>query len=133
MGSRGDCYDNALCESFFATLERELLERHKFTNREAAQWTIFEFIEGWYNPHRRHSALGYDSPLSYERKQTAWPPIEVTVGKLKMLTFNCPLNWGNPRGVGSFPNVTSRSPLSRAYWSIALGQSMPTIVMGPWP
>lgn len=71
MGSRGDCYDNALCESFFATLECELLDRHRFRSRAEARMAIFEFIEGWYNPRRRHSALGYDSPLGYERRHQA--------------------------------------------------------------
>jgi len=62
MGSAGDCYDNALCESFFATLECELLERCRFDTPAEAKSAIFEFIEGWYNLHRRHSALHYDSP-----------------------------------------------------------------------
>jgi putative transposase len=66
MGSVGDCYDNALCESFFATLECELLDRHIFRTRNEARLAVFEFIEGWYNPQRRHSALGYLSPMRYE-------------------------------------------------------------------
>jgi putative transposase len=66
MGSVGDCYDNALCESFFATLECELLDRQIFQNPKEARLGVFEFIEGWYNLHRRHSALGYLSPLQYE-------------------------------------------------------------------
>ncbi len=71
MGSVGDCYDNALCESFFATLECELLDRKQFAMRADARMAIFEFIEGWYNPHRRHSALAYQSPLTYEREHQA--------------------------------------------------------------
>jgi putative transposase len=66
MGSIGDCYDNALCESFFATLECELLDRFSFRSQAEARRAVFEYIEGWYNPHRRHSALGYLSPLRYE-------------------------------------------------------------------
>ncbi len=66
MGSVGDCYDNALCESFFATLECELLDRRRFVSREEAGRAVFEFIEGWYNPHRRHSSIGYASPVRYE-------------------------------------------------------------------
>ena len=66
MGSVGDCYDNALCESFFATLECELLDRRRFGSREEAGRAVFEFIEGWYNPHRRHSSIGYASPVRYE-------------------------------------------------------------------
>jgi putative transposase len=67
MGSVGDAYDNAMCESFFATLECELLDRRKFQTKAEARMAIFEFIEGWYNPGRRHSALGYKSPIDYER------------------------------------------------------------------
>jgi putative transposase len=67
MGSVGDAYDNAMCESFFATLECELLDRRKFKTKAEARMAIFEFIEGWYNPARRHSALGYQSPINYER------------------------------------------------------------------
>jgi len=66
MGSVGDCFDNALCESFFATLECELLERCTFRSPADARPALFEFIEGWYNPHRRHSALDYLSPIQYE-------------------------------------------------------------------
>ena len=68
MGSVGDAYDNAMCESFFATLECELLWRTRFPTPAAARLGIFEFIEGWYNPRRRHSALGYDSPNRYEQR-----------------------------------------------------------------
>ena len=67
MGSVGDAYDNALCESFFATLECELLDRRKFKTKVEARMAIFQFIEGWYNPGRRYSALGYKSPINYER------------------------------------------------------------------
>ena len=67
MGSVGDCFDNAMCESFFATLECELLARRRFQTQAEARMAVFEFIEGWYNPHRRHSALDYRSPINYER------------------------------------------------------------------
>lgn len=71
MGSVGDCYDNAMCESFFATLECELLERRRFANQVEARMAVFEFIEGWYNSHRRHSSLNYLSPIEFERR---WVP-----------------------------------------------------------
>ena len=67
MGSVGDCYDNAMAESFFATLECELLDRTRFHDHRQAQGAIFEFIEGWYNPHRRHQGLGYYSPMDFKR------------------------------------------------------------------
>jgi putative transposase len=67
MGSAGDCYDNAMCESFFATLECELIERRRLRTHAEARMAIFDFLEGWYNPHRRHSALAYLSPMNYER------------------------------------------------------------------
>jgi len=64
MGSVGDCYDNAMCESFFATLEYELLDRRKFRTKAEARVACFEFTEGWYNPSRQHSALGHKSPIN---------------------------------------------------------------------
>ncbi len=68
VGSVGDCYDNAMCESFFATLECELIERSSFETKTQAKMELFGFIEGFYNPRRRHSALGYLSPDAFERK-----------------------------------------------------------------
>lgn len=67
MGSVGDAYDNAMAESLFATLERELLHRRRFKSQAEARMAVFEWIEGWYNLHRRHSSLGYRSPADYER------------------------------------------------------------------
>lgn len=72
MGSVGDCFDNAMCESFFATLECELLQRTRFKTRAEAELQLFEFIEGWYNPQRRHSALDYQSPMQYEQNNRAF-------------------------------------------------------------
>ena len=69
MGSVGDAYDNALCESFFATLECKLLDRQRFPTQAAARVAVFDFIEGWYNPRRRHSALDYLSPMAYEKRE----------------------------------------------------------------
>jgi putative transposase len=71
MGSVGDCYDNAMCESFFATLECELIDRSTFRNHQQASDAIFDFIEGFYNTHRRHSALDYHSPMQFEKRQAA--------------------------------------------------------------
>ena len=68
IGSVGDAYDNAMCESFFATLECEVLERRRFASQAEARMAIFSFIEGFYNPVRLHSALGYRSPVSYEQE-----------------------------------------------------------------
>ena len=68
VGSVGDCYDNAMAESFFATLECELLDRRRFATQAEARMAVFEFIEGWYNPRRRHSSLDYLSPIRYEKR-----------------------------------------------------------------
>ena len=68
-GSVGDCFDNAMCESFFATLECELLDRRHFKTPIEARMAVFEFIEGWSNPRRRHSAIGYLSPIDYENTE----------------------------------------------------------------
>jgi len=68
MSRRGDCWDNAVAESFFATLERELIDRRDWPTRAAARRAIFDYIAAWYNTRRRHSTLGYCSPAEYERQ-----------------------------------------------------------------
>ena len=113
MGSVGDCFDKAMCESFYATLECELLDRCRFKNQSEARLAIFDFIEGWYNPHRRHSAINYLSPANFERlfrnrpaqvvrsataTRSAWPPKDpasgalhgVSAADLKPLGFSTP-------------------------------------------
>jgi putative transposase len=71
MGSVGDAYDNAMAEAFFASLECELIDRRTFQSHAEARMAVFRYIEGWYNPRRRHSALGYLSPLDFEAKHRA--------------------------------------------------------------
>jgi putative transposase len=66
MGSVGDS-DNSMMESFFGSMQLELLDTRAWPTRQELANAIFEWIEAWYNPHRRHSALGYHSPLGYER------------------------------------------------------------------
>ena len=74
MGSVGDCYDNAMMESFFATLECELLAQTRFRTHEEARAAVFDWIEIFYNRQRRHSALGYVAPATYEHLVIAPPP-----------------------------------------------------------
>jgi putative transposase len=69
MGSVGDAYDNAMAESFFATLECELLDRTRLETQAQARMAVFEWIEGWYNPRRQHSAIGYLSPNEFEAEK----------------------------------------------------------------
>ncbi|MEU3189040.1 IS3 family transposase [Streptomyces sp. NPDC006923] len=71
VGRTGQCWDNALAESFFATIKRELLDPTTWPTRTAAHTAIFDFIEGWYNLHRLHSSLGYLSPAEYETAHAA--------------------------------------------------------------
>lgn len=71
VGRTGQCWDNALAESFFATIKRELLDTAAWPSRTAARTAIFDFIEGWYNLHRLHSSLGYQSPAEYETSLAA--------------------------------------------------------------
>jgi putative transposase len=75
MGPVGDCYDNAMAESFFATLECELLARRTFRTQLEARTALFEYLEVFYNRQRRHSALGYLSPDAYERRWTTQTPV----------------------------------------------------------
>jgi putative transposase len=90
MGSVGDAYDNAMAESFFATLECELIDRRRFRTRAEATMGVFGYIESWYNLRRRHSALGYESPVSFERKHG---PAAVTPSEGSF----SPLSTRNPR------------------------------------
>jgi putative transposase len=68
MGTVGDAYDNAMAESFFASLECELLDRRVFKSKQEARVALFTYIEGWYNPRRRHSKIGYLAPAEFERR-----------------------------------------------------------------
>jgi len=71
MSRKGDCWDNAVVESFFSSLKRELLEDTVFENRDVARQAVFEFIEVFYNRQRPHSTLGYLTPYEFERQATA--------------------------------------------------------------
>jgi transposase InsO family protein len=73
MGSIGDCYDNAMAESFFATLETELIDRSDWATPAEAKTAVFEYIEVFYNRIRRHSALGYLSPDQFEEGYRSSP------------------------------------------------------------
>ena len=68
MSGKGNCYDNAAMETFFKTIKAELIWRHPWQTRRAVELAIFEYINGFYNPRRRHSALGWKSPLAFERR-----------------------------------------------------------------
>ena len=68
MSGRGNCYDNAMVESVFKTLKSELVWRRSFTTRDEAAKAIGQYIEGFYNPRRRHSSLGYVSPAAFEAR-----------------------------------------------------------------
>ena len=78
IGSVGDCYDNAMAERFFVTMETELIDQQpgrRFVNRNEAKSMIFDYVEGFYNTQRIHSALNYMSPWDFERVQAEkpWP------------------------------------------------------------
>jgi transposase InsO family protein len=66
MGSRGDCFDNAVCESFHASIKKQLLHRHSWPTKAEARTAVFEYIETFYNQRTRHSTLGYLAPALYE-------------------------------------------------------------------
>jgi transposase InsO family protein len=73
MSRKGNCWDNAVAESFFATLEKELLQTAGWQTHEQAQRDLFEFIEIWYNRQRRHSSLGYRTPAEFEAELALTP------------------------------------------------------------
>lgn len=67
MGTIGDCYDNSMMESFWSGVELELLDSRRWPTRAELARAMFSWIEGWYNPRRRHSSLGYRSPADYQK------------------------------------------------------------------
>jgi putative transposase len=79
MGSRRDAYDKTMAESFFASLECELVDRRSFKTKTEGRLAVFTGIEGWYNPRRRHSALGYRSPMNFEQQKEKENPTATTI------------------------------------------------------
>jgi putative transposase len=77
MGSRGDAYDNAVAETFFATLKKELVNRRSWPSRLELQSAVFDYIEAFYNRRRRHSTLGMVSPAEYEQTHTTEKSIKI--------------------------------------------------------
>jgi putative transposase len=106
-GSVGDAYDNAMCESFFATLECELLARRRFATQVEARMAVFEFIEGFYNPRRRHSSIGYLSPVEYERRLTAGPDPRQSAGVLAAVKDK---PFGRPQEAAVLDRRSARRP-----------------------
>ena len=129
-GSAGDCYDNAMAESFFATLECELIDRRSFQTQAEARTAIFEFIEGWYNTARRHSGLGYLSPNEFERRAAA------TADQDYDQTGREPFANGRP-GIHNHPlrgpstSVSGIDPLPSALHHPSSGAESPNLSTGP--
>jgi putative transposase len=74
MSRRGNCWDNAVVESFFATLKTELVHSQHYRTRQEAQTAVFEYLEGFYNRQRRHSTLGYLCPVAFEEQTVLVTP-----------------------------------------------------------
>ena len=108
-GSAGDCFDNAMAESFFATLECELLQRRSFKTQAEAHMAIFAFLESWYNTRRLHSALGYLSPNEFERRAAAACPMG-TEDHREHTTLE-PFRIGRP-GIHNHPLGVPSTPVS---------------------
>jgi putative transposase len=82
IGGRGSALDNAVCESFFASLKKERIRRRSWPTRRDAQTAVFAWIEGWYNRHRLHSTLGYLSPTDYENRTLSEPGASLAASRL---------------------------------------------------
>jgi hypothetical protein len=95
MGSVGDRYDNAVCETFHASLKKERIYRRSWPTRAEARAAVFDYIEGWYNPRRRHSTLGYLSPAEFERHHA-----ELTISRIPAVDVTI-------AGNGSVPSETA--------------------------
>jgi len=81
MGSKGDCYDNAVAESFFATLKKELVHRRSWPTRRELIGEVFEYIEAFYNRQRRHSTLGYLTPEQFENRSLSADGAELAASR----------------------------------------------------
>jgi transposase InsO family protein len=84
MGSKGDCFDNAVADSFFATLKKELVHRRSWPTRRELTGEVFEYIEAFYNRVRRHSTLGYLSPLQFENRTLTNPRPSFAASRLRV-------------------------------------------------
>ena len=93
MSRTGNCWDNAVAESFFSTLEFELIAKHDWRTRAEARRAIFEYIETWYNRHRLHSSLNYLSPTAYERSlesaRVVYGSVPFARGKPSLTGIDC--------------------------------------------
>jgi hypothetical protein len=114
MGSVGEAYDNAMCESFFATLECELLARCRFKTQAEARSAVFQFIEGFYNPRRRHSSIGYLSPINYERRHQAAAVNSDAHQPAAVLTAVKDKPFGRPQEAAVLDRRCARRPHHRA-------------------
>ena len=92
MGSKGDCYDNAVAESFFATLKKELVHRRSWPTRRELSGEVFEYIEAFYNRTRRHSTLDYLSPTDYENRTLIDPGASLAATRLAHSPTNKTIN-----------------------------------------
>ena len=88
MGSKGDCFDNAVAESFFATLKKELVHRQAWPTRRELASEVFEYVEAFYNRQRRHSTLGYLSPLEYENSTLSDRGASLAASRLASINKN---------------------------------------------
>ena len=109
MGSVGDAYDNAMAESFFATLECELIDRRSWQTKTEARLALFTYIEGWYNPRRRHSALGQISPAKFERSHQDKPHIQPSRLKHDLTTVGVGVACATPPVDKSAPELTDQT------------------------
>jgi Integrase core domain len=105
MGSVGDCYDNAVCETFHASLKKERIYRRSWPTRAEARAAVFEYIEGWNNPRRRHSTLGYLSPAESERHHA-----ELTISRLSAVGVTTTGNGPAPSEIALDVPTTSLRP-----------------------
>ena len=136
-GSAGDCFDNAMAESFFATLECELIDRRAFHTHAEARMAIFEFIEAWYNRKRRHSALGYLSPEEFERaaaKGASGPagitkPHEQTIGLGAVRIDDLEVHSGSPER--PYPSELGKGSLPPAIAHLRTGDESPNVSTRP--
>ena len=110
MGSVGDCYDNAVCGTFHASLKKERIYRQAWPTRAEARAAVFEYIEAWYNPRRRHSTLDYLSPAQYEQQhaEQLQAALESTPSGTRSLASITPTTFRRTSSISLAPTVNGQ-------------------------
>ena len=132
MGSKGDCFDNAVAESFFATLKKELIHRRSWPTRAELRTKIFDYIEVFYNRQRRHSTLGQRSPIDYENSTLSDPGAVLAATRLASPTTSTTTQQQQPKPTRTPVSTKPGEVQSCTSWSACYPKSSTVLVTRSW-